>query len=403
MLSNKKILLGISGSIAATKCVILVEQLLAKKAKLQIVLTEAAEHFVSYECLKQALNSNDIYRSNELFNQENAMLHIELARYPDIILIAPASANFIATLSGGFAHDLLSAICIASASKIFIAPAMNQQMWHNSFTQNNLNKLKQHDIEIIGPAEGLQACGDYGYGRMLEPEQIIENLEQFGTFSNSLANKKVVITAGPTIERIDAVRYISNFSSGKMGYALALAAKQLGAKVILVSGPTNLPKPTNIQVEYVESAFDMLSKTLDHVDQADIFISCAAVADYTPSVTYQHKLKKQPENLNLELKPNVDIVKKVATLTKKPFVVGVAAETNDLLANARKKLINKNLDMIVANDVSDGKVFGSDFNEVYIIAKHYQQPIYIPNQSKQEIANIILQHIAQEVKKIAKK
>lgn len=400
MLKNKKILLGITGSVAAKKCLDLVQQLLQKQVSLKIILTKSAENFISKESLTQILGTDEVYLTSDLFSPNNDMLHISLARFPDIILVAPTSANFIAKLNAGFADDLLSSVCLASKSKLFIAPAMNQQMWHNSFTQSNLENIKKHDIAIIGPASGWQACGDFGYGRMFEPNQIIVELEQQITSSTILANKKVVITAGPTIEQIDTVRYISNFSSGKMGYAIAKAAMQLGAEVILISGPTNLAKPNGVEIQNVKSAAEMLDKVLDNVKGADIFISCAAVADYTPAIVYNQKLKKNNENLQLALKPTPDIVREVAKLKNKPFVVGMAAETNDLLANAHKKLIDKNLDMIIANDVSGGAVFGSDLNQISILTKHKQQ-IHIPLQSKENIAKIIWQHIISVIKYLA--
>lgn len=397
MFKNKKILLGITGSIAATKCIDLVQQLLSKKVQLKIVLTSAAEYFVSMESLKKALGTEDVYKASDLFNSEDEMLHIELARFPDVILIAPASANFIAKLASGFADDLLSSICVASGSEIAISPAMNQQMWHNLFTQENILKLKNNDVKIIGPTEGLQACGDYGYGRMLEPVKIVEDLEQLFAYRKLLVGKKILITAGPTIEQIDAVRYISNFSSGKMGYAIAQSAQKMGAEVVLISGPTNLTKPAGIKTENINSANDMLNKVFEHIAQADIFIACAAVADYTPIVTHQNKIKKQQNNLQLELKPTVDIVKEVAKMKDKIFVVGFAAETDDVLGYAQKKLSDKNLDMIVVNDVSDGAVFGRDVNQVSILTKHSQQFTHTSPQSKKNIADIILQCIAQEI------
>ncbi len=397
MFKNKKILLGITGSIAATKCIDLVQQLLSKKVQLKIVLTSAAEYFVSMESLKKALGTEDVYKASDLFNSEDEMLHIELARFPDVILIAPASANFIAKLASGFADDLLSSICVASGSEIAISPAMNQQMWHNLFTQENIQKLKNNDVKIIGPTEGLQACGDYGYGRMLEPVKIVEDLEQLFAYRKLLVGKKILITAGPTIEQIDAVRYISNFSSGKMGYAIAQSAQKMGAEVVLISGSTNLTKPAGIKTENINSANDMLNKVFEHIAQADIFIACAAVADYTPIVTHQNKIKKQQNNLQLELKPTVDIVKEVAKMKDKIFVVGFAAETDDVLGYAQKKLSDKNLDMIVVNDVSDGAVFGRDVNQVSILTKHSQQFTHTSPQSKKNIADIILQRIAQEI------
>jgi phosphopantothenoylcysteine decarboxylase/phosphopantothenate--cysteine ligase len=392
-LTNKKIVLGITGSIAASKCIDLIKRLLAKQVELKVVLTKAAENFVTPAELKEVMGNDEVYLSSDLFGIDKEMLHIELARFPDLILIAPISANLIAKLSNGFADDLLSSVCLASSSKIAVAPAMNQQMWRNAFTQINITKLGQNNIHIIGPAEGWQACGDYGYGRMSEPKQIVKDLEQYFASANLLAGKRVVITAGPTIEKIDAVRYISNFSSGKMGYAMAKAAEQFGAQVILISGPTNLPKPSGVQIEYINSASDMLAMTLKYTDNADIFISCAAVADYTPVTTHSQKLKKSLDNLHLDLKPTIDIVKEVANLNKKPYVVGFAAETDDLLHYANGKLKAKNLDMIIANDVSDNMVFGNDDNQVYIMTKHSSEATLIPKQSKENIAMIILQHV----------
>lgn len=397
VLANKKILLGITGSIAATKCVDLVKQLLEKQAQVKIVLTKTAEHFVSRASLKTILGADEVYLADDLFNPEDEMLHIKLARYPDFILIAPSSANFMARMSGGFADDLLAAACLASDRKIFVVPAMNQQMWHNNFTQNNLENLKRQGVGIIGPAEGLQACGDYGYGRMLEPDQIIADLEQLLISSNILVGKKVVITAGPTIEQIDAVRYISNFSSGKMGYAIAKEAANLGAEVTLISGPTNLSAPTGVSIYDVKSAAEMLGAVLDNIDGADIFVSCAAVADYTPAVVHTQKLKKSQGCLQLELRSTTDIVREVAALKDRPFVVALAAETDDILANAHKKLIDKNLDIIVVNNVANGAVFGSDFNQVVILSKKDQQPVYVPSQSKEGIARCIWQRVMQEL------
>jgi phosphopantothenoylcysteine decarboxylase/phosphopantothenate--cysteine ligase len=399
MLKNKKIILGITGSIAATKCIDLVQQLSAKNAEVKIVLTAAAEYFISLESLKKILGTDAVYKASDLFNLNNEMLHIELARFPDIILIAPASANFIAKLAGGFADDLLSSLCIASGSTIAISPAMNQQMWHNLFTQQNIQKLQNNDIKIIGPAEGLQACGDYGYGRMLEPAEIIESVEQLFAYKKLFSGKKILITAGPTIEAIDAVRYISNFSSGKMGYAIAQSAQEMGAEVVLITGPTSLSRVSGIKIENISSANDMLNKVFEYIDKTDVFISCAAVADYTPAVKNQNKIKKQQNNIQLELKPTVDILSEITKMKSKPFIVGFAAETDNVLEYGQKKLIDKNLDMIVINNVSDNAVFGSDLNKVSVLTKQSQQFLHTELQSKKAIAHIILQLISQEISK----
>ncbi len=399
MLKNKKVILGITGSIAATKCIDLVQQLSSKKAQVKIVLTAAAEYFISLESLKKALGTDDVYKASDLFNLNNETLHIELARFPDIILIAPASANFIAKLAGGFADDLLSSTCIASGSMIAISPAMNQQMWHNLFTQQNIQKLQNNDIRIIGPTEGLQACGDYGYGRMLEPVEIIESVEQLFAYRKLFSGKKIVITAGPTIEQIDAVRYISNFSSGKMGYAIAQSAQEMGAEVVLISGPTSFIRASGIKIENISSANDMLNKVFEHIDKTDVFISCAAVADYTPVVKNQNKIKKQQNNIQLELKPTVDILKEITKMKSKPFVVGFAAETDNVLEYGQKKLIDKNLDMVVVNNVSNSAVFGSDLNKVSILTKQSQQFLHTTLQSKKAIAYTILQLVSHEISK----
>jgi phosphopantothenoylcysteine decarboxylase / phosphopantothenate---cysteine ligase len=397
VLKNKKIILGITGSIAASKCLALIKLLLLGGVQLKVLLTEAAEQFISLDDRRQIHDLVQIHLAKDLFGSEKDMLHIDLARFAEIILIAPASANFIAKLTCGFADDLLSSVCLASAARIIVAPAMNQQMWHNHFTQANICKLQTANIDCIGPEEGLQACGDYGYGRMQEPKEIITILEDLTASSEVLSGKTILVTAGPTVERIDAVRYISNFSSGNMGYRVAEAAERLGGKVRLISGPTSLQSPFNMQVEQVTSAQEMHDCVLKFIDQADIYISCAAIADYTPLRIHQKKLKKQQEKIELTLKPTTDIIKEVAKRKNKTFLVGFAAETDDLLTYAHKKLDDKNLDMIVANDVSNGAVFGDDNNQVYIITKRHQQPIHITKRSKKNIAENILRYIAEEL------
>jgi phosphopantothenoylcysteine decarboxylase / phosphopantothenate---cysteine ligase len=395
MLQNKKILLGITGSIAAKKCIDLIQILLEKKADVKVVLTNSAKYFVDYNAIKSILGSDRLFFAEDLFNPYDEMLHIKLARYPDIILIAPASANFIAKLAGGFADELLSSICLATNAKIAVSPAMNQQMWHNLFTQSNLSKIEDNLVEVIGPAEGMQACGEQGLGRMLEPHQIIEKLQEVIYQSSVLKGKRVVITAGPTIEKIDPVRYLSNFSSGKMGYELAKIASSMGAEVVLISGPTYLKKPANTQVEYIESANEMYNKVFEFINAADIFISSAAVADFTPKQVYNNKLKKDNQELHIDLIPTKDILKEVGLLKVKPYIVGFAAETKNVIANAQLKLKQKNLDMVIANDVSEGKVFGSDYNKINIITKDSVQDVEY--QSKRKIAKIIMEFIVKEI------
>lgn len=396
-LRGKKILFGVTGSIAAVKALDIIKQLQERGADVQVALTKSAEHFVDVTELGRTLKENTLYEYRDFFTHEDHMLHINLARYADLILIAPASANFIAKLANGFADDLLSTMCLASSAKIAIAPAMNQQMWNNQFTQDNIKKLSSHQIEIIGPANGLQACGEYGYGRMEEPTQIVEYVQNLLNNNLPLLGKKVAITAGPTIERIDAVRYISNFSSGKMGYAIASVAAELGAQVILISGPTHLDAPNNVLAKQVETANEMLEEALTCAKEVDIFVGCAAVADYTPEIQHATKLKKQSHSLTLTLKPTIDIIKEVSKQQPRPYLIGMAAETEDLYEYALKKLLDKDLDMIMANNVSEGAVFGSEFNEVILLSKKNHSPQYIQKQSKINIAKILWQHVTKDL------
>jgi len=388
-LHNKKIILGITGSIAATKSCALAKLLISQGADFKIILTKSSEYFVKSSEVAGIVGEKNIYTEAMFFQDE--MAHIELAKFAEIILLAPASANFIARLSHGFADDLLSAVCLASRAQIIIAPAMNQGMWHNKFTQENIQKLKRNSIRIIGPAFGSQACGDVGMGRMEEPESIITTLMQD---SNLLKGKKVIITAGATIEKIDPVRYISNFSSGKMGYALAQAAREAGAEVFLITGKSNVDVPFGVHVNRVETSEEMLDMTIKHISDADIFIAAAAVSDFTPVVMNVDKVKKKGENWAVELKQTQDILKTVANLKNKPFVVGFAAETENLESNARDKLIKKNLDMIVANSVKDGAVFGKDDNEVLIYMKDKHDAIFLSRRPKIEIAREIINILA---------
>jgi phosphopantothenoylcysteine decarboxylase/phosphopantothenate--cysteine ligase len=396
-LAQKKILLGITGSIASVKCLDLINKLRAQHVEIKVVLTKSAEQFIHLDALKEALGSDEVYHAVDLFNHTNQMLHIDLARFADLVIVAPSTAHFIAKLSHGFADDLLSSVCLACDCTIAIAPAMNKNMWANQFTVDNIYKLISRDIEIFEPAEGQQACGDYGYGRMQEPADIIQNIERIFHISNLFYGKKIVITAGPTVEKIDPVRYISNFSSGKMGYALAKIARKYGAEVVLISGPVSLSHPQKVQLEKVLSADEMFCKVMEHLPGADIFISCAAVADYAPVATHHSKIKKSNDKMHLDLKANVDIVQHVASLNTKTYVVGFAAETDNLLYYAKEKLLNKNLDMVIANDVSCNKVFGSDLNKVCIITKDSPEVVIVPENTKENIAAVILQHIAENL------
>lgn len=362
---NTHILLGVTGGIAAYKTPDLVRKLTAKGATVRVVLTDSAKEFVSPLAL-QAVSGHAV--SNDLLDKdaEAAMGHIELAKWADKLLIAPATANFIAKLTHGLADDLLSTLCLATDAPIYIAPAMNQQMWHAKATQANLTTLSQRDVTFFGPAQGEQACGDVGPGRMLEPQDLADLLLPQKS-PLLLKGQKITITAGPTREEIDPVRYISNHSSGKMGYALARAAKELGADVTLVSGPVTLPPPADINTVKVNSAKQMLDAVMSTIKDCNIFIACAAVADYRVQQKVDQKIKKSDDELTLTFVKNPDILKEVAHLSSPPFTVGFAAETQNLKEYALGKLQRKKLNMIAANDVSDSKIgFNSEQNALTV-------------------------------------
>ncbi|MEI8649957.1 MAG: bifunctional phosphopantothenoylcysteine decarboxylase/phosphopantothenate--cysteine ligase CoaBC [Paraglaciecola chathamensis] len=377
-LAQKKILLGITGGIAAYKTPDLVRKLTALGAQVRCVMSASAAEFVSPLAL-QAVSGHPVGDDLLDRNAEAAMGHIELAKWADKVLIAPTTANFMAKLAHGLADDLLSTLCLATSAPIYIAPAMNQQMWHAKATQANLGVLQQRGVTILGPAPGEQACGDVGLGRMLEPVDIANMLAQ-SSMEPLLANRHIVITAGPTREEIDPVRFISNHSSGKMGYALASAAVALGAKVTLVSGPVNLPCPAGVDLVNVVSAEQMHSAVMKAVGatqsdtasnnmqpNCDIFIGCAAVADYKPQQKTEQKIKKSDTELTLTFTRNPDILSDVAHLAQPPFTVGFAAETQDVAHYAQDKLKRKKLDMIAANDVSQaGLGFNSERNALNV-------------------------------------
>jgi phosphopantothenoylcysteine decarboxylase/phosphopantothenate--cysteine ligase len=364
-LDKTNIILGITGGIAAYKTPDLVRKLVAKGANVRVVMTESAKEFVSPLAL-QAVSGNSI--SDNLLDKdaEAAMGHIELARWADKLLIAPATANFMAKLTYGLADDLLSTLCLATPAPIYLAPAMNQQMWFADATQANLKILEQRKIQFLGPAQGEQACGDVGPGRMLEPQEIADLLAQ-QPLVKVLAGKRITITAGPTREEIDPVRYLSNHSSGKMGYALAIAAQELGATVTLVSGPVNLLPPSNIQTISVSSAQQMHDAVMKTTHNCDIFIGCAAVADYRIQHKTHQKIKKSEGELTLTFIKNPDIISDVASLAIAPFTLGFAAETQNLREYAIGKLQRKKLNMIAANDVSDNTIgFNSEQNALTV-------------------------------------
>jgi len=361
-----RILLGVTGSIAAYKIPDLVRRLIERGADVQVVMTPAAEKFVtplSFQAVSGRPTRSDPWDSAA----EAAMGHIELARWAQLVLIAPASADFIARLAGGHADDLLATLCLATEAPIVLAPAMNRLMWANKATQANLDTLAARGIRLLGPASGDQACGEIGTGRMWEPKQLAETLLAPPANAGLLAGLDVLITAGPTRERLDPVRYLTNRSSGKMGFAVAAAAREAGAHVTLVTGPVQLPTPVGITRINVESAREMYAAVHRHVADADVFIAAAAVADFQPASIAKQKIKKHGGMVTLDLEPAPDIVKSVAEMTKRPFVVGFAAETHDVVENARGKLKRKKLDMIAANLVGDGMAFDCEDNALTVL------------------------------------
>ncbi len=391
-LTNKRILLGLTGGIAAYKGAEIVRGLQKAGAEVRVAMTRGAREFITPLTL-QALSGNPVHTDLLDSDAEAAMGHIELARWADVVLIAPASANFLSKLVAGEGSDLLTTLCLATNAKIAAAPAMNQGMWLNEATQHNITTLKERGIYLFGPASGVQACGDVGPGRMIESAEIIGHTAALFE-CGILAGRKIVISAGPTREAIDPVRYISNHSSGKMGFALAEAAVESGAKVVLVSGPVNLPCPSHVTRIDVVSAADMYEAVHREVDDAAIFIAAAAVADYRPAIIAEQKIKKGKTNsLNLEMLKNPDIVASVAALPEKPFTVGFAAETNSVIEHAQQKLDNKNLDMIVANNVADAAIgFNSDSNAVTVLDRSGQENLSI--RSKSQLARDLIQMIA---------
>lgn len=365
-LFNRNVLLGVSGGIAAYKSAELVRLLQEHGANVRVVMTKGAQEFITALTL-QALSGNPVHTQLLDTEAEQGMGHIELARWADLLLIAPATADLIARLAAGRADDLLTTVALATAAPKMIAPAMNQQMWRDKATAANLDTLEVRNVTVVGPAHGEQACGDVGPGRMEQPAVIAARAAAvFDT--RALEGKRVVITAGPTREALDPVRYISNHSSGKMGFALARAAADAGAITTLICGPVNLPTPDHVGRIDIKTAVEMLDCCTELLPECDIFIACAAVADYRPANVQQQKIKKGAEHISLDLVRNPDIVATVATSEPRPFTVGFAAETNDVLAYARDKMDRKRLDMIIANDISSPETgFSSDENEVTVI------------------------------------
>jgi phosphopantothenoylcysteine decarboxylase/phosphopantothenate--cysteine ligase len=393
ILQDKKIVLGISGGIAAYKTPELVRRLKDQGADIRVVMTEGAKAFITPLTL-QAVSGNHVADSLLDTQAELAMGHIELAKWADLIIIAPATADIIARISAGMANDLLTTICLATSAPIAIAPAMNQQMWHAAATQANVTTLTERNLQIWGPGSGEQACGDLGLGRMLEVDELVALTCDF--FSDKyLQGQHWIITAGPTREAIDPVRYISNHSSGKMGYAIAHAALRAGAKVTLISGPVNLSAPVGCQLISVTSAEEMHQAALNIAPQGTTFVACAAVADYRVANIANQKIKKNNDAMHLELVKNHDIVADVARLPNRPFMVGFAAETQNVEEYARGKLISKNLNLIAANNVAkSGQGFNSDDNALTLYSAIDKTEIPLENKQiiAQKLVSLINQH-----------
>ncbi|MCG3722835.1 bifunctional phosphopantothenoylcysteine decarboxylase/phosphopantothenate--cysteine ligase CoaBC [Vibrio cincinnatiensis] len=396
-LAGKKILLGISGGIAAYKCAELTRRFIERGAEVRVVMTHAAKEFIT-PLTMQAVSGHPVADSLLDPAAESSMGHIELAKWADMVLLAPATADLIARLAAGMGNDLLTTLVLATQAPLVVSPAMNQQMYRNAATQENIATLARRGAEIWGPAAGEQACGDIGPGRMLEPMDLVTRCEAFFA-PKLLAGKRVLLTAGPTREPLDPVRYITNHSSGKMGFAIAEAAAYLGAEVTLISGPVSQPTPGHVSRIDVQSALEMHQHVMEHATSCDIFIGCAAVADYRPEQVAEQKIKKTDQNstLSITMVKNPDIVASVAALTEqRPFTVGFAAETQEVEKYARSKLTNKNLDMICANDVSiSGQGFNSNNNTLTVYWHGGEQTL--PLTSKRELAQALIRLIHQQL------
>jgi phosphopantothenoylcysteine decarboxylase / phosphopantothenate---cysteine ligase len=405
-MQGKRILLGVTGGIAAYKSPDLVRRLRERGAEVQVVMTTAAREFVTPTTF-QAVSGRSVRTDLWDAAAEAAMGHIELARWADAVLIAPATAGFLARLATGQADDLLATLCLATEAPLAVAPAMNHVMWANAATRANIATLTERGVHLFGPAAGDQACGEVGEGRMLEPTELAERMTvllaatastgsgQAGAATGgTLAGRRVLITAGPTRERIDPVRFVSNRSSGKMGFAVAQAAREAGASVVLVTGPVSLMTPAGVARVDVESAADMLTAVLRELPGTDIFISTAAVADYRPAQVAEHKIKKTAATLDLSMERTVDVLATVAARPDRPFVVGFAAETQAVEQNARSKLMQKNLDMIAANEVGHDKAFDSDDNQLIVLARGARHEL--PHADKLTLARALVTMVAAE-------
>lgn len=391
-LSGKKIVLGVSGGIAAYKTPELVRRLRERGAEVRVVMTEAAKAFITPLSL-QAVSGYPV--SDSLLDPaaEAAMGHIELGKWADLVILAPATADLIARITAGMANDLVSTICLATPSPVAVVPAMNQQMYRATATQHNIEILTSRGLLIWGPDSGSQACGDVGPGRMLDPLTIVEMAAQHFSVIKDLQHLNVMITAGPTRERLDPVRYITNDSSGKMGYAIAAAAAARGANVTLISGPVSLPTPAWVKRVDVTTALEMEAAVQQHVQTQQIFVGCAAVADYRAATVAGEKIKKQGDEITIKMIKNPDIVAGVAALlTHRPYVVGFAAETNNVEEYAQQKRLSKNLDLICANDVSQaGQGFNSENNALHLFWQDGDK--VLPLERKELLGHLLLNEI----------
>ncbi|ASX26168.1 bifunctional phosphopantothenoylcysteine decarboxylase/phosphopantothenate--cysteine ligase CoaBC [Candidatus Williamhamiltonella defendens] len=391
-LSEKHILLGISGGIAAYKSPDIVRRLRENGAKVRVVMTEAAKYFITPLTL-QAVSGHPV--SDHLFDPaaESAMGHIQLSKWADLLIIAPATADFLARVAVGMANDLLTTLCLSAPVPVVVLPSMNQQMYRAKATQTNLKILAKRGILLWGPDSGDQACGDNGPGRMLEPRDIVALVKNHFSTQKDGHGLRIMITAGPTREAFDPVRFISNQSSGKMGFAIAKAAAQLGAQVTLISGSVSLETPARVHRINVISALEMQKNVRDQAHLQDIFIACAAVADYRPQVCSEQKMKQHKDKISLEMVKNPDIVSEVAHMTQnRPFVVGFAAETHDMKKYARQKLIQKNLDLICANDVSlSDQGFDADRNALHLFWENGEKTL--PLEDKNILAQLLIKEV----------
>jgi len=392
ILTNKNILLGITGSIAAYKAADIASRLKKESCNIKVVMTKSSELFIT-ETTLESLSGNKVISEDHESTVVSNFKHLDLAKWADIILISPCTANFMNKLANGHGDDLLSTICLAFTKKICIAPAMNPDMWNNKVTQSNLKKLAEAEIDVIGPSYGTHACGDIGYGRMTNPEQIIERIK-LTTKTSLLAGSKILVTAGPTREPIDPVRFMSNYSSGKMGYEVAIAAKTMGASVKLISGPVSLDPIKGVETQYVETSNEMYEAVMSNAKDFDILISTAAIADYKPANYSKTKYKKNQNNISIEFKRGMDIISTVSNKYKNIYTVGFAAETDSLKKNSLDKLTKKNLNMIVGNIANHELKLGfeSDYNEVTIFTKN--KSLKIALSKKSEIAKTVLNVIA---------